>query len=110
MACLLYNTGKCLQLLLFNRPIFGVHFSTRPLPGAGIWGFLFKKHENQQTRALSPTRIHASYILHPLGSAAWLVQESSSVNPGRIFEYHPTSSIKHHTSYIAHIHCREADL
>ena len=27
MACLLYNTGKCLQLLLFNRPNFGVHFS-----------------------------------------------------------------------------------
>ena len=26
MACLLYNTGKCLQLLLFNRPNFGVHF------------------------------------------------------------------------------------
>ena len=31
MACLLYNTGKCLQLLLFNRPNFGVHFSTCPL-------------------------------------------------------------------------------
>ena len=31
MACLLYNTGKCLQLLLFNRPNFGVHFRTRPL-------------------------------------------------------------------------------
>ena len=31
MACLLYNTGKCLQLLLFNRPNFGVHFSTSPL-------------------------------------------------------------------------------
>ena len=28
MACLLYNTGKCLRLLLFNRPNFGVHFST----------------------------------------------------------------------------------
>ena len=28
MACLLYNTGKCLKLLLFNRPNFGVHFST----------------------------------------------------------------------------------
>ena len=28
MACLLYNTGKSLQLLLFNRPNFGVHFRT----------------------------------------------------------------------------------
>ena len=33
MACLLYNTGKCLRLLLFNRPNFGVHFSTCPLAG-----------------------------------------------------------------------------
>ena len=31
MACLLYNTGKCLQLLLFNRPNFGVHFRDCPL-------------------------------------------------------------------------------
>ncbi len=30
MACLLYNTGKCLQLRMFNRPNFGVHFSTCP--------------------------------------------------------------------------------
>jgi len=28
MACLLCNTGKSLQLLLFNCPNFGVHFST----------------------------------------------------------------------------------
>jgi len=31
MACLLYNTGKCLQLLLFNRPNFGVHFILHPI-------------------------------------------------------------------------------
>lgn len=28
MACLLYNTGKCLQLRMFNHPNFGVHFIT----------------------------------------------------------------------------------
>jgi len=51
MACLLYNTGKCLQLLLFNRPNFGVHFSTWhqqpsanvrcqvPVPMAGVADF-----------------------------------------------------------------------
>ena len=27
MACRLYNTERCLQLQLFNRPNFGVHFS-----------------------------------------------------------------------------------
>jgi len=32
MACLLYNTGKCLQLRMFNRPNFGVHFSMSPMP------------------------------------------------------------------------------
>ena len=26
MACRLYNTERCLQLQLFNRPNFGVHF------------------------------------------------------------------------------------
>ena len=26
MACLLYNTGRCLQLRMFNCPNFGVHF------------------------------------------------------------------------------------
>ncbi len=30
MACLLYNTGKCLQLRMFNRPNFGVHFTYAP--------------------------------------------------------------------------------
>ena len=28
MACHLYNTERCLQLQLFKRPNFGVHFST----------------------------------------------------------------------------------
>ena len=28
MACRLYNTERCLQLQLFNRPNFGVHFNT----------------------------------------------------------------------------------
>ena len=27
MACRLYNTERCLQHQLFNRPNFGVHFS-----------------------------------------------------------------------------------
>ena len=27
MACHLYNTERCLQLQLFKRPNFGVHFS-----------------------------------------------------------------------------------
>ena len=27
MACRLYNTERCLQLQLFNRPNFGVHFN-----------------------------------------------------------------------------------
>ena len=31
MACHLFNTGRCLQPLLFNRPIFGVHFRTVPM-------------------------------------------------------------------------------
>ena len=30
MACRPYNTGRCLQLRLFNCPNFGVHFSTSP--------------------------------------------------------------------------------
>ena len=30
MACLLYNTGRCLQLRMFNCPNFGVHFRTDP--------------------------------------------------------------------------------
>jgi len=30
MACHLYNTERCLQLQLFKRPNFGVHFSTCP--------------------------------------------------------------------------------
>ena len=29
MACRLYNTERCLQLQLFNRPNFGVHFMGR---------------------------------------------------------------------------------
>ena len=29
MACRPYNTGRCLQLRLFNCPNFGVHFSDR---------------------------------------------------------------------------------
>ena len=28
MACRLYNTERCLQHQLFNRPNFGVHFNT----------------------------------------------------------------------------------
>ena len=28
MACHLYNTERCLQLQLFKRPNFGVHFSS----------------------------------------------------------------------------------
>ena len=32
MACHLFNTGRCLQPLLFNRPIFGVHFSFKDCP------------------------------------------------------------------------------
>ena len=31
MVCRLYNTERCLQLQLFNRPTFWVHFSTCPL-------------------------------------------------------------------------------
>ena len=31
MACHLFNTGRCLQPLLFNRPIFGVHFRSVPV-------------------------------------------------------------------------------
>ena len=31
MACRPYNTGRCLQLRLFNCPNFGVHFMIRPL-------------------------------------------------------------------------------
>ena len=31
MACHLYNTERCLQLQLFKRPNFGVHFKNRPL-------------------------------------------------------------------------------
>ena len=31
MACRLYNTERCLQHQLFNRPNFGVHFSASPL-------------------------------------------------------------------------------
>ena len=30
MACRPYNTGRCLQLRLFNCPNFGVHFSSCP--------------------------------------------------------------------------------
>ena len=30
MACRPYNTGRCLQLRLFNRPNFGVHFRCCP--------------------------------------------------------------------------------
>ena len=30
MACRQYNTGRCLQLRLFNCPNFGVHFRTCP--------------------------------------------------------------------------------
>ena len=30
MACRPYNTGRCLQLRLFNCPNFGVHFSACP--------------------------------------------------------------------------------
>ena len=32
MACRLYNTERCLQLQLFNRPNFGVHFKGDGLP------------------------------------------------------------------------------
>ena len=31
MACRPYNTGRCLQLRLFNCPNFGVHFKTVPM-------------------------------------------------------------------------------
>ena len=31
MACRPYNTGRCLQLRLFNCPNFGVHFKSVPL-------------------------------------------------------------------------------
>ena len=30
MACRLYNTERCLQHQLFNRPNFGVHFRDVP--------------------------------------------------------------------------------
>jgi len=36
MACLLYNTGRCLQLRMFNCPNFGVHFRTVPIFLQGI--------------------------------------------------------------------------
>ena len=32
MACRLYNTERCLQLQLFNRPNFGVHFNSSSRP------------------------------------------------------------------------------
>jgi hypothetical protein len=42
MACLLYNTGKCLQLRMFNRPNFGVHFT--PGPPNACKGITFLRH------------------------------------------------------------------
>ena len=44
MACHLYNTGRCLQLQLFNRPNFGVHF--KPVP---VFPFMARSFLNIST-------------------------------------------------------------
>ena len=43
MACRLYNTERCLQLQLFNRPNFGVHFSFVPFL-LELFGYSMQKH------------------------------------------------------------------
>ena len=58
MACLLYNTGKCLQLLLFNRPNFGVHFITRPLTSR----IYPRKHKSSEP---TPTSVGNNSVLLP---------------------------------------------
>ena len=40
MACHLYNTERCLQLQLFKRPNFGVHFNTV----ISKLGYILEKH------------------------------------------------------------------
>lgn len=43
MACRLYNTERCLQLQLFNRPNFGVHFNVKSVPFAMVKKCLFQQ-------------------------------------------------------------------
>ena len=56
MACRLYNTERCLQLQLFNRPNFGVHFSACPC------GFLVENTGDD--RAERPYVQNSTYFIY----------------------------------------------